>query len=331
MISVVIPTCRRARVLRRCLESLERQSYRDFEVIVVQCETDAQTSGVLSEYSRKLCISLITQSGGLVPRMDVGFRKSRGDIVVRTDDDVVADDDWLSEIVGTFGMSRDIGGVSGPTLIPHEKLHLRDVFMFLPQVMGRGWLSRIASRTYVDFFLEGQPHAVGRVFKSGAWSPGSNLAEALTIKGLVTVDYLEACNMAVRRSLIERAGGLDFNYKSTAEWSEVDLCFRIRKLGYRLVFNPRAIVHHMVSRSGVFREREFAAHRMMNLIYFYFEHVKPDTVDKCIRFLAYLTFLQVYWIYKFTSTRNSHYLGGISGTVRGLSFGFKNSRTRIEA
>ena len=323
--SVVIPTCRRASSLRQCLDSLLKQSYENFEVIVVECDSDVETARVVKDYSSKLSLRLVTQGGGLIHQMDVGFRLSHGDIVIRTDDDVIADRQWLSEIVSTFSRSNDIGGVSGPTLIPLERLPQRDVFMLLPDGRKSGWLSRAASSVYVSFFVEGQPHAVGRVFKSGAWSPGSNFPRVLEIRELVEVDYLEACNMAVRRNLIEAAGWLDFTYKSIAEWSEVELSFRIRNLGYRLVFNPRAIVHHMVSRSGVYVQREAASDRMMNLVYFYFTHIGPDTVDKYLRFFSYLAMLQGYWFFKFISTGNKRYLSGIAGTARGLSYNLKNS------
>jgi GT2 family glycosyltransferase len=250
---------------------------------------------------------------------------ARGDIVIRTDDDVVADKQWLSEIVSAFRRSPDIGGVSGPTLIPIERLQQRDVFMLLPAAKKSGLIPRILSSVYVSFFLEGQPHALGRVFKSGAWSPGSNLQEVLELRDIVDVDYLEACNMAIRKNLIEQAGWLDFTYKSIAEWSEVDLSFRIRKLGRRLVFNPKAIVHHMVSRSGVYVQRDVASDRMMNLIYFYFTHIGPNTVEKCLRFFSYLAMLQGYWFFKFISTGNKRYLSGIVGTARGLSFNLKKA------
>src|SRR5438552_272172 len=172
VVSVVIPTCRRASSLRQCLDSLLKQSYENFEVIVVECDSDVETARVVKDYSSKLSLRLVTQGGGLIHQMDVGFRLSHGDIVIRTDDDVIADRQWLSEIVSTFSRSNDIGGVSGPTLIPLERLPQRDVFMLLPDGRKSGWLSRAASSVYVSFFLEGQPHAVGRVFKSGAWSPG---------------------------------------------------------------------------------------------------------------------------------------------------------------
>jgi GT2 family glycosyltransferase len=250
--------------------------------------------------------------------MTAGLLMSSGEIFVRTDDDVEVEDDWLSEIAKTFDASDDIGGVTGPTLIPSERLSFRDVFM-LSGASKISWPLRVPRAVYDKVFLEGEPKTVGRVFRSGAFSLGSNFKEILNRRELLRVDYLEACNMAVRRRLIDQVGGFDPSYRSIGDWSEMDLSFRVRKLGYKLVFNPRAIVHHMVSRSGIFKQRDRADDRMRNFVHFYFRHIRPDNLDKCVRFGTYLTFLQAYWIYKSMSTGNVRYLGGITGTLRGLS------------
>jgi len=295
------------------------QTYDKFEVIVVQCEDDEETVAAMDEYSRELSICAITQPGGLVSQMNAGLKKSRGEIFLRTDDDIVADKKWLSEIAGTFQLASDIGGVTGPTLIPAERLLSRDAFLLSPQIRSQRFLFRLGSSIYSNILLEGQPNSVGKVFRSGAWSQGSNFQFASKIKDFVEVEYLEACNMAVKKSLIERAGGFDPSFKSIGEWSEMDLSFRIRRMGHRLLFNPKAIVNHMVSRSGVFSQRVIASDRMMNFLLFYFRHMKPNSSDGWMRFLSYLSLLQAYWIFKSVSERNLRYLGGISGTLKGLA------------
>ena len=325
MISIVIPTCHRARSLRSCLNSLVDQTYKQFEVIIVQCESDEETVAVTSEYSRELSISILTQPGGLVSQMNAGLRKSRGEIFLRTDDDIVADRNWLSEIAHTFRIGPEIGGVTGPTLIPPERLLSRDAFLLSPQIRNQRLLFRLGSAIYSNILLEGHPDSIGRVFRSGAWSQGSNFQMALKIRDVIEVDYLEACNMAVKKSLVERAGGFDPSFKSIGEWSEMDLSFKIRKLGYKLLFNPKAIVNHMVSRSGVFGQRMFASDGMMNFLLFYFRHMKPNSSDRWMRFLSYLSLLQAYWIYKSVSGRNVRYLGGISGTLKGLASSLRPS------
>lgn len=317
-VSIVIPTYNRRMSLKGCLDSLIKQTYRNFEVIVVDGGSTDSTRELVYEYSLKLPIIFSVQKGGLVLKMNEGLRISRGEIVIRTDDDVIADSNWLWEIVNTFAVSQNVGGVTGPTIIPEDRLQNRDVFTFLRKFADEGLLWELARSIYIKIFLEGKPHYVGRVFKSGAWAPGSNFPTSANIKNLVDVDTLEACNMALRKSLIEKVHGFDDTYRTLAEWSEVDLCFRIRKLGYKLIFNPKAVVFHMVSHAGIFIERTHAYDRMVNFIHFYLNHIKPNTLDKALRFGLYLVFLNCYWMYKFARSGNPDYLTGVSGTIAGL-------------
>ena len=325
MLSIIIPTCHRARSLRRCLDSLTQQTYTNFEIVLVQCAEDPLTNDLVAEYSRRIPIRLLTERGGLVSSMNAGLKASRGEIYIRTDDDIIADNHWLSEIATTFKEDADIGGVTGPTLIPSDLLALRDLFMFLP-LQGRASFPRsILKALYVNFFLEGQLYEVGRLLRSGTWSPGSNFDTILKMARPKTVDYMEACNLSVRKELLRKLGGFDPTFKSIGDFSEMDMSFGVTRLGYKLIFNPRAIVHHMVSQSGVFAERQFAADRMSNFLYFYFKNVRLDSVGRLGRFLTYLAFLQVYWVYKSATSGNLHYLGGIVGTLKGLASGLRSS------
>lgn len=323
-LSVVIPTCHRASSLRKCLDSLLEQTYTNFEIVLVQCTQDSLTNNLVKEYSEKIPIRVITESGGLVPSMNAGLKASRGDIYIRTDDDIVADKRWLLEIEKTFHTDSDIGGVTGPTLVPSNRLAQRDVFMLLPSAGRISFPRAVLGAVYVNFFLEGKTYEVGRLLRSGAWTPGSNFGKILGMTQPITVDYLEACNLAVKRDLLRKLGGFDRGFKSLGDFSEMDMSFRLRRLGFKLIFTPKAIVHHMVSQSGVFTERQHASDIMENFLYFYFKNVKLDPVEGFARFLTYLMFLQAYWVYKSAMSGNLHYLGGLIGTLRGLAFGLKS-------
>ena len=319
VISVVIPTYNRRESLQNCLDSLTRQTYRDFQVVVVDGGSSDGTERLIQEYQTRLEIRFSVRSESLVVRMNEAWKISRGSIVVRTDDDVVADPNWLSEIARTFGEGDCVGGVTGPTLVPRERLAYRDVFTFHSEHPdSKRRVMELIKPIYWCIFMEGRPFAIGHIFKSGAWAVGSNFEESTRLSQPLIVDTLEACNMALRRDLIERAGGFDDLYRSVAEWSEIDLCFRVRKMGYRLVFNPKAIVHHIVSRQGPFSQRTFAYDRMLNFLYFYSTHVKADTIDKATRFALYLLFLNAYWLYRYHLSGNRDYLTGLVGTLRGL-------------
>ncbi|MFH1280249.1 MAG: hypothetical protein ABII08_01390, partial [Candidatus Beckwithbacteria bacterium] len=106
------------------------------------------------------------------------------------------------------------------------------------------------------------------IYSNGWWSPGSNFKSCLKMKGLWEVDYLEACNMALRRDLVKKVGGFDKGYKGTAEWCELDLAMRVKELGYRLVWHRGVRLKHEVSRAGVYMDRRNIPERVKNYLKF---------------------------------------------------------------
>ncbi len=318
-ISVLIPTKNRAAALREAFNALAAQTYSHFEVIVVDGYSTDGTHKVVEEYSDKFTILFSSQDGGLVRAENKGLQMATGDIVVRTDDDAVADSHWLETINQTFNLAQDIGGCTGPTVIPKDHLELRDIFSFQKRFTSRSLLWRVIGQFYNGYLLEGRPFAVSRWFRSGAFSLGSNFDEFTSIPGPIEVDHHESCNMAVRRDLLKAIGGFDPSYIGIGDYNEADVSFKIRSLGYRIVFHPGARVAHLPSKAGIFAERRAAYSRMLNFVNFYFAHIKPNSWDKLTRFVAYLAFQNVYYTYKFFTTGQFNQLGAYLGTIVGLA------------
>jgi GT2 family glycosyltransferase len=69
--------------------------------------------------------------------------------------------------------------------------------------------------------------------------------------------YVTGAALAVRRDLFERVGMLDTGYYP-AYFEETDLCLRVRRLGYRVVYVPEArVVHHEATTTGKFTPRYY--------------------------------------------------------------------------
>ena len=121
--SVIVPTYNRLSLLRRTLESLFRQEFSDYEIIVVD---DGSTDGTL-EYlkglSEKKKIQYVLQknSGPAIAR-NKGIALSSGSLVAFTDDDCIVPADWLKryhekfqqEDVGVVGGSSKTGNLENP-------------------------------------------------------------------------------------------------------------------------------------------------------------------------------------------------------------------------
>jgi len=315
-ISVVIPTLGRAEVLKECLDCLSRQEFKNFEVIIVTDSTDELTH-LLDRY-RELSISIVQQkSRGLTFARNSGLFSAKGKIVSFIDDDVLVSECWARELLNSFNSQTNVGGLSGPTIIPLERAKDRDILSFHNQKKPT-W--KMIEKFYTYFVLENQPYSIGKIFKSGAFSLGSNYSESSKLSGEIEVDYLEACNMSYRKAILDNIGGFSPAYRGIGDWSEPDLAFRVREAGYKLVFNPKAAVTHNISQKGVFNQRgKDSCQRMLNFINFYFKWIKPNTLRKAVGFGTNLIFLNMYWCYKYLQTRNSYWLYGLWGTIKGLS------------
>lgn len=313
-LSVVICTFNRALSLKNALLSLTKQSYKEFEVIIIDGGSTDGTKKTVDEYKNKLLIRFfVFEEKELAKVRDLGWIKAKGELVSWIDDDVVVSPDWAKSIIEVFRDSK-IGGVSGPTIIPPKILKQRDIFFFYNKSGFSGWLGEIWNKV----FLENGMYQVGRVFRSGAWSPGSNFLNCLKLKGLIDVDYLEACNMTIRRELVKKVGGFDFDYKGVAEWCELDLAQKIKALGNRLVFSSKVRVDHFISQGGVYDRRNDAKERMENFLRYYFRFVYQPKWGHVWRFSLYVLFLNCYWVVKTIKSGNLEWLGGIEGTVNGL-------------
>jgi glycosyltransferase involved in cell wall biosynthesis len=324
-VSIIIPTKNRIESLSRCLDSLVAQRYANFEVIVVDGGSTDGTVAMVREKQKKLQIDLVTVPGGLVEKMNEGLRQSQGDFFIRIDDDVVTSREWLESIVTTFATSPRVGGVTGPTIIPEDRRDARDLLLFQRKFLRGNIFWRSIGTLYYYYLLEGEPFAIGKWFKSGAFSLGSNYYFSTKLVEPIEVTHHEACNMAVRTHVLRQIGGFDQIYTGLGEFHEPDVSFKMREMGYKVLFDPHAVVNHILSRGGYFQDRPDSYGRVINFINFYFRHIRTDKPDKMIRLLSYLLFLNMYWLHTFLSSKQASQLGSISGTLRGL---FRNSIQR---
>ena len=72
-----------------------------------------------------------------------------------------------------------------------------------------------------------------------AASPGGPLEVLLDD---VEAEHIPGCNMAFRREVLDEIGGFDQIYRSAGD--DVDVCWRLQDLGYRIGFSPAAMVWH---------------------------------------------------------------------------------------
>ena len=114
-VSVIVCSYNGAKTLERCLESLRRIEYPDYEVILVDDGSKDDTEEIAS---RNPWITYLRQeNSGLSMARNVGARAATGEVLAYTDSDCMADPQWLYFMVGTL-LSGAYAGVGGPNVSP---------------------------------------------------------------------------------------------------------------------------------------------------------------------------------------------------------------------
>jgi len=94
VISIIIPALNEEDVIECCLQSLENQNYKNFEIIVVDGGSKDRTVEIAKKYARVLTQESKTIGGA----RKEGTLAARGDILAFTDADTILDPNWLSSI-----------------------------------------------------------------------------------------------------------------------------------------------------------------------------------------------------------------------------------------
>ncbi|MDD5418157.1 MAG: glycosyltransferase [Candidatus Nanoarchaeia archaeon] len=103
-ISAVIPTYNNEKDIGECIESLLNQTRKFHEIIVVDSSSRDKTQEIVKSYKK---IRLITAGRGRSLARNLGWIKSKGDIVAFIESDSVFDKDWLKHIAESFEKGAD--------------------------------------------------------------------------------------------------------------------------------------------------------------------------------------------------------------------------------
>lgn len=112
-ISLIMATVGRTKEVKRFLEHLDRQTYHDFELIVVDQNPDDRLVPILEPYKGRFPILHLRSEKGLSRSRNVGLKHISGDIVAFPDDDCWYPPDLLERVVRFFQEHPNIDVLTG--------------------------------------------------------------------------------------------------------------------------------------------------------------------------------------------------------------------------
>jgi glycosyltransferase involved in cell wall biosynthesis len=221
LVTLIILACHRFELFHRCIESIQQRTiYPRFELIVVD---DQSADPCLREYvaqlatDRQVMVLCSDTSGNEAAMWNWAVQHARGEVIGLLSGGLeVISPDWLEEMV-SHALRPEVGAVGAMMYSSNETIQHAGIIVGLGE-------AGIAGHAYA-----GKPRGyIG------------NKGRALLLQNLSAVSA--AC-LVLRRELFQQTGGLDEEHLPIAFY-DIDLCLRIRALGYRNLWTPYAELYH---------------------------------------------------------------------------------------
>jgi GT2 family glycosyltransferase/glycosyltransferase involved in cell wall biosynthesis len=218
LVSIVIPVFNKFELTYNCVKSIIEQGARaPFEIIVVDdCSRD-ETLLASFAFGRGIRLIRSATNAGFIRSCNRGFDAAQGEYVVFLNNDTEVKPHWLDALSDTLDADPAIGIAGAKLLFPDGSL----------QECG------------------------GIVWRLGdAWNWGRGQpADDPRFSYLRDADYVSGAALMVRRTLFGELGKFD-EYYLPAYYEDTDLCFRVRKAGWRVVVQPASEVIHFEGASA---------------------------------------------------------------------------------
>ena len=204
-ISVIVPAYNAAETILTLLSSLSNQSFKDFEVIVIDDCSQDNTPHIVQSFPYSL-IQLSKNHGPAYCR-NAGAGAAKGEILVFTDSDCLAAHTWLENIHKNF-LQNDFAALMGRLVL-------------MPSTLLGDSISAIG-------FPAGGSIGFEKIWK-------------VDQKGFT--DSLSSCNCAVRKDIFEKIGGFDESFPYPGGEDSL-LAYALRRLNCRIKYCPDVLVFH---------------------------------------------------------------------------------------
>ncbi len=256
--AVILVTYNAAAYLARCFDALRSQTYRDFEVIVVDNASGDDSLAVARAQSHELprvtIIPLRTNTGFAAGNNQALKHLSEGArFVVLLNSDAFPDPDWLARLVEAAKQDPKVGMATSKVLDadpPHRIDSCGDTL-----------------------------NAFGAPCSRGRGQPASDYP--------TSDDVFCGCAAAllIRADVLRELGYL-FDESLFAYNEDVDLAYRLQALGYRCRYVAEAVVHHLGSAASPGRDtwRHAISRRNMWVVFMRYNRSRPL---KMLAFVCY--------------------------------------------
>jgi GT2 family glycosyltransferase len=210
-VSIIIPVHNKYFFTHRCLYSVKAfSSGISYEVIIADDASSDETAAIQSSIGN-LKISRNEIGLGFLGNCNKAAQQAQGKYILFLNNDTVVQDQWLSSLLTLIEHDQTIGMVGSKLIYPEGILQEAGGIVWQD---GSGW----------NYGKMGDPE----------------YAEFNYVK---EVDYISGASLMVRSTIWKELDGFDTRY-TPAYYEDTDLAFEVRRLGYKVVYQPQSVVVH---------------------------------------------------------------------------------------
>lgn len=298
LVSIIIPTFNRRHSLVRCLNSLQKISYHNTEIIVVDNGSTDDSVAILKKKFPKVTIVKLPENLGAVGSRNAGIKLARGDYLLFVDDDNIVSKNFLNQLVNLAKSDPYIGFV-GPK-------------MYYWQDKKRIWYAGVKIN----------------LLTSRTQYLGINQIDHGQLDQVRPTDQIPNVWL-VKRPVLKKVGPLDDNY--VMSYGESDWPMRAKRAGFKVLFCPTAVVYHDITppknlkenillRATPYRAYFFARNRILFMRRF------ASSVNFIIFLFLFNNLFALYYLFTYLKG-GKHQL--IYWHLRGMVDGIFNRRTAL--
>lgn len=209
--SVIIPNWNGQDLLKDCLTSLSNQSFKDFEVILVDNNSVDESVNYVTETFPEIKIVKLNKNYGFARAINLGVKLSQAKYVVFLNNDTAVDKDWLKNLIECANSHPEVISVNSKILNFYHRKILDGVGILINEVCQArsiGWQEKDKVQYNKEQYIFGATGGAALFSRE---------------------DFIKV--------------GL-FDEKYFMYFEEVDFAFRAQFLGYKSIYCPKALVFH---------------------------------------------------------------------------------------
>jgi len=218
-VAIVILNYNGVDFLKKFLPSVLKSDYENLSVHVADNGSSDTSIALLKTTFPKVEVIDLEDNHGFAKGYNLALDQVDADYMVLLNSDVEVTQNWINPIIELMERDKTIGACQ-PKI---KSYHAKEYFEYAGA--SGGWMDRL-----------GYPFCRGRIFDKLEKDHGQYNTTS-------EIFWASGAAFFVRGKLFKALGGFDPDYFAHAE--EIDLCWRIKRAGFKIMVRPRSVVYHV--------------------------------------------------------------------------------------